>query len=160
VQRNGITGPPRLEEEAVGMQLLRRAVRGAAAGLVATGVMSALMVLSERAGLMPGQPPRMIVDRLAPELEPGAADAATLLSHGAYGAAAGAVFGGITRRGSASPLTGAVYGVLLWAAGYEAWVPALGVMPPAHRDDRARVLTMVLGHAVYGAVLGSRLARR
>jgi hypothetical protein len=37
---------------------------------------------------------------------------------------------------------------------YEGWVPAAGIMPPAHRDRPSRSATMVVAHAVYGAVLG------
>jgi hypothetical protein len=148
-----------LEEVATVMRMLTRTVRGAVAGVAATAAMSALMVGAERGGVMPGQPPRMIVDRFAPRLDASTADTVALLMHGAYGAAAGAGYAlGRGRRASAA--SGAVFGVLLWAAGYEGWVPVLGVLPPAHRDDRGRVLAMVLGHATYGAVLGALLARR
>jgi hypothetical protein len=38
-------------------------------------------------------------------------------------------------------------------------VPAADVMPPPQRDDRGRQLALVIGHAVYGAVLSSVLRR-
>jgi hypothetical protein len=132
------------------------AVRGAAAGIVATAAMSACMIGLERAGVMPGQPPRMIVDRLAPELSERTADAVALTMHAAYGAAAGAVFAQVA-GGRRAPMLGAVYGFLVWAAGYEGWVPMLGVLPPAHRDRRSRAATMMLAHLVYGYVLGRQL---
>lgn len=61
----------------------------------------------------------------------------------------------------ANAATGAAFGLAVWAAGYEGWVPAMGVLPPAHRDKRSRALTMLAAHLVYGAVLGvaSRRAR-
>ena len=133
-------------------------MRGATAGLVATGAMSSFMVAAERLGIMPGQPPRMIIDRLAPGLRDDVADAAALLSHGAYGAAAGAAFALLAgdRRSTA---WGVAYGVLVWAGGYEGWVPALGVLPPAHRDRPSRVAVMVTAHVVFGYSLGRRLGR-
>ena len=54
-------------------------------------------------------------------------------------------------------MLGATYGFLVWAAGYEGWVPMLGILPPAHRDRRSRVATMMLAHLVYGSVLGRLL---
>lgn len=139
---------------------LDAALRGGAAGLVATAAMSAFMVAAERLGVMPGQPPRMIVDRLAPELPERTADAAALVSHGAYGAVGGAVLAVLVGDRRRTTLWGAAYGVLVWVGGYEVWVPALGVLPPAHRDRRTRAGVMLAAHVVYGSVLGRLLERR
>jgi hypothetical protein len=129
-----------------------RAVRGAASGLVATVPMSVLMAASEALGLLPDPPPPLIVRRLLPALDPRAVDLVTVVTHAAYGAAAGAAFAVLPlRRG---PLLGVGFGLAVWAAGYEGWVPLLGVLPPAHRDHRGRVLTMVAAHVVYGVTLG------
>lgn len=139
---------------------LSTAARGAAAGLVATAGMSTFMVVAERLGVLPGQPPRMIVDRVAPGLPDGAADAAAALSHAAYGAVGGAVFALLAGDRSRTTAWGLGYGVLIWASGYEGWVPALGVLPPAHRDARSRVAVMVVAHAIYGSLLGRQLGAR
>lgn len=135
-------------------------VRGGVAGVTATACMSALMLTSERVGIMTGQPPRLIVDRFVPGLEEGAATVATVCFHGLYGAVAGALYAAVTPQGRVSARSGLAYGLLLWAAGYEGWVPAAGVLPPAHRDDRRRVITMISAHLVYGSVLGRQLERR
>ena len=65
-----------------------------------------------------------------------------------------------SRRGSArrsAPIAaaiGALYATGIWLVSYQGWVPALGIMPPASRDRRGRVATMLVAHWVYGAVLG------
>jgi hypothetical protein len=136
-----------------------RALRGAAAGLAATAAMSSVMTASERVGVLRGQPPRLLVDRFAPALgDRGAGRAATML-HAVIGAGAGAVFAELVPR-RRSPARGVLYGLVLWVIGYEGVVPALGVLPLAHRDDRGRVLTMLAAHVVFGAVLGRRAGGR
>lgn len=139
--------------------LVRRALRGAGAGLAATAAMSLWMTVLERAGVMPGQPPRMVVDRLLPVDDDATADALAALSHVGYGVASGALFGAVLAPRRSGPVVGACFGLALWAAGYEGWLPALQVLPPAHRDDRRRVGVMVGAHLIYGGVLGA-LARR
>lgn len=141
------------------MDAVRGLVRGALAGTAATAAMSGWMVLSERLGIMRGQPPRKAVDRLAPAEDRRTLDALAVVSHAAYGAAAGAAFGAAPLPARVRPAAGIAYGVLLWAVGYEGWMPALGVLPAAHRDQRGRVLTMIAAHAIYGGVLGA-LSRR
>ena len=129
------------------------------ASLTATAAMSALMVTSERLGVMRGQPPRMIIDRIAPRLDDGSATIVTTLAHTAYGVATGVLFARLMTHRRASALLGAAYGVVVWTIGYEGWVPALRVLPPAHRDQRGRVVTMVAAHLIYGSVLGRLVAR-
>lgn len=136
-----------------------RVLRGCGAGAVATAAMSAWMAGWERLGVLPGQPPRMLVDEVLPVDDDASADAAAAVSHLTIGVAAGGLFGllGAPRRGGA--LVGAGFGLALWVVGYEGWMPALRVLPPAHRDDRRRVGVMIGAHVVYGAVLGA-LAKR
>lgn len=149
--------------------LRRTAARGAAgavAGAVATVPMSALMLLAQRLGLMGTQPPRRISD--------GALDAVgvdppergrrllTALSHVGFGAVAGAPFPLLHRAlppRAPRPLLGALYGLGVWASAYLGWVPAAGLMPPAHEDRSDRQASMVAAHLVYGAVLGAATAR-
>ena len=127
---------------------------GAAAGLVSTVVMTGVLVGSERAGFMPGQPPRTIIDRLLPGLNDRTADLVALATHLGYGAAAG-IAGSVVlpRRARGRVVRGAAYGLVLWAVGYEVWVPLIQALPPAHRDEPKRVLTMIAGHLVFGSTL-------
>ncbi|RIX28143.1 hypothetical protein [Amnibacterium setariae] len=134
--------------------MLARALVGAAAGLAGTAAMTGVLVAAERAGIMQGQPPRMLVDRALPSLDDAAADRVALVAHAAYGAGAGAVFAVLVRRRASRALTrGVPFGLLVWVLSYEGWVPAAGVLPPAHRDLRGRAITMAVAHAVFGAAL-------
>src|SRR3954468_21555471 len=134
-------------------QEARDVVAGAAAGMVATVAMSAAPALAARAGLLQEPPPRAIVRRLLPGLSPEAGDAGALLAHLGYGTAGGVVHRGLL--GGPGPAASALYGVALWAGGYEGWVPLIGALPPAHLDDRRRQASMAVAHVVYGAVLGA-----
>ncbi|MFE3448804.1 hypothetical protein ACFXJ8_07685 [Nonomuraea sp. NPDC059194] len=143
--------------------MLRQLVRGAFAGVTATTAMSAVMLAGDKAGLMGDQPPKHVVRGLLPG-HPGRAKTGekplAVLAHYAFGAGAGALLGLVTRgRGTAWPV-GAAYGLAIWLAGYEGWVPTLTAMPPAHRDQPGRPLVMALGHVVFGSVLAHSLRRR
>ncbi len=137
--------------------LVTRALRGAAAGVVATLAMSAGFLAAHRAGAIGTLPPRLIVERFAPALSPRATGVTSVIAHVAYGSAAGAVFGLLPLRRA---LPGIGYGLLVWASSYELWVPAAHVLPPAHRDDRARALTILGAHVIYGAALGRAIHGR
>jgi hypothetical protein len=53
---------------------------------------------------------------------------------------------------------GAALGALVWLVGYEGWLPALGLMPPAHRVPLAKNATSLASHVAYGAVAALPLA--
>lgn len=133
---------------------MEQALRGAAAGLVATGAMSAVMLAARRAGLLGRQPPEAIVRRTGRLLgaEPRAPLAGVLgaAAHVAFGAGTGAAYALLPRRG---PGTAVALALAVWAVSYEGWVPALGALPPAHRDRPDRPLVMVAAHVVHGLVL-------
>jgi uncharacterized membrane protein (UPF0136 family) len=131
---------------------------GVAAGLAATAAMSGVLVAAAAAGMMRDQPPVLIARKFLPNLPEPLLQASSWVAHFGYGAAGG-VLHHVVQRSRPSVAKGAAYGLALWAASYEGWVPVAGVLPPAHADDRRRVATMVTAHLVYGAVLGA-LARR
>lgn len=145
--------------------LPRRLLSGAADGAAATLAMSGAMLVAQRAGAIGELPPRTIMAfalRRARGLPARRRekDALGALSHVAFGAAAGALFeAALGRRTRAAPLAGAAFGVAVWLVSYAGWVPALGILPPPHRDRPERQVTMLAAHLVYGAVLGA-LARR
>ena len=58
------------------------------------------------------------------------------------------------RSAAIAASVGALYATGIWLVSYQGWVPALGIMPPASRDRRGRVATMLAAHWVYGAALG------
>ncbi|MDF2442901.1 MAG: hypothetical protein JWR01_1104 [Subtercola sp.] len=137
---------------------LRVLVRGAVAGLLATGVMSAVFSAAETFGMLGRKPPRIIVDHFLPSLGKKTADRVALASHLAYGAAGGVVYAALPVRSDSSPAArarrGLVYGLLVWAASYEGWLPLMGILPAAHRDRRRRAFAIIAAHVVYGVSLG------
>jgi hypothetical protein len=151
---------------APGARALRDVGDGLAGGALATLPMSAVMWIAQRSGLMGRMPPAKItdaaIDAAGVEGTPTPARrAAASALHVGFGAAAGALFAWWSARGRGrrGPLQGAAFGTLVWLGSYAGWVPALGIMPPPHRDRPGRQPAMLLAHWVYGAVLGARLAR-
>ena len=123
------------------------------------------MFAAQRAGRLGEMPPRKIArftvlparGHTAPRR---AKDALGALAHLAFGAAAGSVFEGLhrgrtPRRGLGGPLLGAAFGAGVWLVSYAGWVPALGILPPPHRDRADRQAFMLIAHLVYGSVLGA-----
>lgn len=142
--------------------------RGAAGGVAGTVVFTAFMWGAQRLGLLGEMPPttltRRTVEALTGVRPPRPAlRVLTTIGHFAYGAGTGALFGFAVRslaaRGSSrahtATLAGAGFGALVYAVSYMGWVPAVGLMPPPHRDRPARPLVTFLGHLLFGGVLGA-----
>ncbi len=142
---------------------------GALAGLVATGTMSAAMLVGQRLGLLGESPPHRIADaalgvRGHRRGRGGAALRNGLMAtgHFGFGAALGAALAALHRRVPAplGPIPrGLLAASLVWFVSYQGWVPALGLLPPVHRDRPGRPVTMLIAHWVYGATLGACLGR-
>jgi ribose/xylose/arabinose/galactoside ABC-type transport system permease subunit len=141
---------------------------GAVGGVVGTAGMSAFMLAAGKMGLMGEQPPDKIAGAALDAAgiharEEEAQDALATLLHFGFGIGCGALFGVLHRR---LPLRvpaaphGMFFAFLIWATSYQGWIPALGIMPPAHRDHPRRPLAMILAHFIYGALLGTVVARR
>jgi hypothetical protein len=135
------------------------AVRGAAAGAIASGAMGLLLLGAKRAGIVSKVAPEEItetaLDAVGIDAAEDAENAASSMSHIAYGATSGALYGLLHRHLPVGPVLGglAFAGVLL-AASYEGWVPAVGALPPLHAQTRGERWSLIAGHAVYGALLG------
>ncbi len=146
-----------------------RLVFGAIAGVCGTLAMTVAMRLLAR-GLAADEryplPPREIVERMVPRdlpmpmtTEP-ARQQATMIAHFGYGAAAGAAFAGLAGAGltgKPNALTGAAYGVAVWAGSYLGWIPGAAVLAPAHHHPGRRNALMIAAHVVWGAVLAGSL---
>jgi uncharacterized membrane protein YagU involved in acid resistance len=136
----------------------KRIVAGAISGAVATVVMTGWMVAGDATGPYGEQPPKRLVRRLArcagvPAGRRGAGTRlATAVAHLGFGAGSGALYAAVVPRSSVP--RGAAFGLGVWAASYLGWIPALGLLPPPHRDNPRRAWTMATAHLVYGAVLG------
>jgi uncharacterized membrane protein YagU involved in acid resistance len=144
-------------------------LNGALSGFLATIPMTATMELLHRR-LPPHEqyplPPREITENLTEEvgmrdhLDESTHVGLTLLSHFAYGTAAGAVYASLARHYKFPPLSGGVgFGLALWAASYLGWLPAIGLLPPASKHPPRRTGLMLAAHGVWGATLGIFLSQ-
>ena len=139
------------------------AADGAAAGVAATVVMTAVLEAGRRWSMFHTHPPIRIIRTLlagSPEHRLPAEVVLATVAHLGYGASCGVLFAlGTRRRRMVGPPQGVGYGLLLWFAGYGVWVPAIGAVPPPQRDQPGRQLALVAGHLVYGVVLAEGLRR-
>jgi hypothetical protein len=138
--------------------------RGSAAGVAATVAMSAVMLAAQKLGLEGEQPPEAIVEAALDAADVDRSErtenALATLAHLGFGASCGAVYALLRRwlRTPGPPVGhGVGFGLGVYAASYQGWIPALGILPPPRRDRSDRQVSMALAHVVYGAVLG-RLA--
>jgi len=137
-------------------------------GGVGTVAMSLVMLGARRAGLVGELPPtRMaaaLLDAVSVRGGPGwVRNALAVVLHLGFGAAAGEFFAllrGRLRLPVAPAVQGMAYGVVVWWVSYMGWVPAVGLLPAATRDEPRRPVVMVCAHGVYGAVLGALVGYR
>lgn len=137
---------------------------GTAAGLAATAAMTAFMKGWQRV-VPPEQdrplPPRQVTKGLTSKaglwqrLPPPARTALTWASHFGFGAAVAVGYAGLERRVPGPRIvSGALYGLGVWAASYAGWLPALNVFPPPQDQPSERNTLLVAAHLVWGATLG------
>ncbi len=149
---------------------MNRILLGALAGLAATGPMTLAMKLMHEQLPREEQyplPPRQVTEGLAAKagvrehLDEDDREAATWLSHFAYGAACGALYGAVSgERVDERPLlAGAGFGLAVWAGSYLGWLPAAGVLSPATEHPARRNALMIAAHVVWGATAGVVLER-
>jgi hypothetical protein len=135
------------------------ALRGAASGAIASAAMGSVFLGARRSGFVSKVAPEEITETAldavgvdAPETEE---NAASTIAHIAFGAASGALYGLLSRHLPVGPLSGGLaFAGVVMVASYEGWVPAVGALPPLHRQTPAGRWTLIAGHVVYGAVLG------
>ena len=149
---------------------MNRILLGALAGLAATGPMTLAMKLMHEQ-LPPEEqyplPPRQVMEGLAEKagvnehLDEEERKTATWVSHFAFGAAAGALYGAVSgERIDEHPLLAGVgFGFAVWAGSYLGWLPAAGIISPATEHPARRNALMIAAHAVWGATTGVALER-
>jgi len=160
------------EEDALMRNMLIRLAAGAVGGAVATLLMQKTMPLAGKLPekLRPQMPNRdpghfmvsqgeKLVGPLSQKVHSGAAHGL----HWAYG-----IFWPLGLGALAEALrldtpgkrvaAGAALGALVWIVGYEGWLPATGLMPPAHRVPLAKNASGLASHVAYGAVAALPLA--
>jgi uncharacterized membrane protein YagU involved in acid resistance len=141
-------------------------VAGALAGLVATGPMTLVMKLLHEQ--LPSRekyplPPRLIAEEMSEragvedKLNEGEMKGLTVLSHFAYGATCGALYGPLSRKmpgTGGSMLGGVAFGLAVWTGSYLGWLPAAGILRPATEHPARRNALMLAAHVVWGATTG------
>ena len=149
-------------------QLAERMIRGAIAGLAATGPMTIFMVLAHRYLPRSQQyelPPATITDSalqklgLADQVPAASQEALSVANHFAYGATTGALYGWLDAEPT-DPAPGRpryaraiAYALGIWTGSYLGWLPAAGVHRSALREPLARNALMLAAHVVWGAGL-------
>lgn len=95
-------------------------------------------------------PPREITERVLPErTTEQTLRTSTIASHFGYGAGMGALFAVAQSRNRT--LTGAGYGVLVWAGSYLGWIPSANILASAVQHPLRRNLLMSTVHLIWGA---------
>ena len=149
---------------------MNRILLGALAGLTATGPMTLAMKLMHEQLPREEQyplPPRQVTEGLAEKagvnehLDEEDREKATWLSHFAYGAACGALYGAVSgeRVDERPVLAGVGFGLAVWAGSYLGWLPAAGVLSSATEHPPRRNALMIAAHAVWGVTTGVVLER-
>jgi hypothetical protein len=149
---------------------MNRVLLGALAGLAATGPMTLAMKLMHEQlprGEQCPLPPRQVTEGSAEKaglgghLDEEKREAATWVSHFAYGAACGALYGAASgeKVDRHSLLAGVGFGLAVWAGSYLGWLPAAGILAPATEHSPRRAALMVAAHVVWGATTGAVLGR-
>lgn len=144
--------------------IISKIVKGAEAGLVATVPMTGFMLAMhqllprwQKYALPPEQITAKVAKRTGLKKNLGKQErlGITLGTHFLYGASAGAAYG-ITFSWLPLPalLKGPLYGLILWAAGYLGWVPAMDLLLSAAKQPTQRTGLMIVAHLVYGSVVG------
>jgi hypothetical protein len=138
---------------------VRRLADGAAAGVVATAVMSLVMFARQRLRGVGTLEPKVITEAALAAADvhasEGTENVLSTVAHVGYGASMGALYGLLAPAVPAPPLvSGPLYGLLIALGSYEGWVPALGILPRLRRLSPPRRRGLVLAHLVYGSILG------
>jgi hypothetical protein len=138
-------------------RLLRSALNGFAAGLVATFLMSRGFSIAQSLGAIRELPPRKAVKAVSPQIEEPNRTTVATVAHYLVGGGSGALYGMASSANprSRGPLTGVLFGLAVWMFGYEFLMPRVTEMPLAHRDKRSRALTILIAHVIYGLSLGT-----
>ena len=144
--------------------MIRKIAAGAVGGCLATVPMTAVMKiwpwLSPSAGRYP-LPPREVTMRTlrragsSPPQGEAERALATYATHFGVGTTAGAVYGAALLELPVPPaVSGAAFGLGVWATSYLGLLPATDIIPGAHRRPAAWHALLAASHVVWGATTG------
>jgi hypothetical protein len=135
--------------------------RATARGLVAAMAVTGLRTVTQNAGLLEESPPDAILERWAPRLVKRLSvqhrAVVRELLHWSYGAVGGGVFGVLPTKVRSHPLSGPVYGTVIWL-GFELGVAPLLDLRNVRQNHIVGRAMIALDHALYGLVVAGRLA--
>lgn len=142
-------------------------LRGAAAGILGTGLMTLVFILLDRAvageqTIAPSQPERLVgrvAERtgLTAVAAPETRGEAATLAHFSYGALWGGFYALADLFVPVSTLVGgAILGLFVWAISFIGWLPAIRHLPPPWRRPPSKVAAGLISHLAYG--LGTAFA--
>ncbi len=148
---------------------MNRILLGALAGLAATAPMTLAMKLMHEQLPREEQyplPPRQVTEGIAEKagwgghMDEEEREAATWVSHFAYGASCGALYGALSGETlDEHPLAaGAAFGLAVWGVSYLGWLPAAGIISPATEHPPRRNALMIAAHLVWGATAAAALS--
>ena len=145
---------------------MKRYALGGFAGLIATLLMTIVIAVARRMGLLRTPPPEQITATAAQHADasPGKGTsgwtAGWLTAHFSFGTGWGVITAGIIRFLPRSPLaSGSILGIFIWLINYCGILPALNLYPAPQDDTRPRPLVMIVAHLVYGISLTSIIRR-
>ena len=152
--------------------MLIRLAAGAVGGAVATMLMQKSMPLARKLPErlrppMPKQDPgqfmveqaKKVVGPLSPKVHRGAVHGLQLAYGISWPIGLAALSGALGLRSVGKTIAaGAALGAIVWLVGYEGWLPAVGLAPPAHRVPLAKNVSGLMSHVAYGALASVPLA--
>lgn len=141
------------------MGRLKDALLGSVVGAAATVPMTAEFLLARRAELIDEIPPHKALRSVTTNLREPRLSWLSGVTHLAVGAVAGAIYGATMPERARGPVSGTIFGIGVWLAGYEFAMPAATDIAPAHRDFTRRAATIFVAHLIYGASLGWSMKR-
>ncbi len=130
-------------------------------GVLATGPMTLFMFAAqkslpreEQSPLPPATLTKQLTAPVADRLPSSLRQDLTMVSHFGYGIACGTLYSLLARR-APGPVAakGAGFGLLVWAASYLGWTPALGLRAAAPKIPARRNAMMIGAHIVWGISL-------
>lgn len=144
---------------------MNQVLLGAFSGLVATVPMTVAMNAmhrwlpeEERYPLPPRQTTMVIAEKtgMSEHLDERQRTGVTFAAHFGYGALAGAIYGLLAKDilGSKA-LSGASFGLAVWAGSYLGLLPALRLLPSGTEHPPRRNALMIAAHLVWGATLSA-----
>lgn len=139
--------------------LMKKLLLGFGLGASATVPMTLEFLAARRAGFLDEIPPHKAIRSVAARMTEPKLSLASALAHLAIGGLAGAAYTVLVPARLRGIATGVIFGLGVWATGYEFVMPAATDIAPAHRDRRPRAASILIAHIIFGATLGASSTR-